>query len=150
MIAHHRSTLARADQVINLSQGRVTQAVEVMPSTAPVQADHSLETLSQPYPEISPYPIEPQNEVIERSQKKSTESRLFTFLTPYFGRVVLSILLGFATIASGIGLMASAAYIISAAALHPSIAELQVAIVGIRFFGLSRGVFRYLGLSKFF
>ena len=40
--------------------------------------------------------------------------------------------------------MATAAYIISAAALHPSIAELQVAIVGVRFFGLSRGVFRYL------
>jgi ATP-binding cassette subfamily C protein CydC len=30
------------------------------------------------------------------------------------------------------------------AALHPSIAALQVAIVGVRFFGLSRGVFRYL------
>ena len=40
--------------------------------------------------------------------------------------------------------MATSAYIISAAALHPSIAELQVAIVGVRFFGLSRGVFRYL------
>lgn len=40
--------------------------------------------------------------------------------------------------------MATAAYIISAAALHPSIAELQVAIVGVRFFGISRGVFRYL------
>jgi thiol reductant ABC exporter CydC subunit len=40
--------------------------------------------------------------------------------------------------------MATAAYIISAAALHPSIAELQVAIVGVRFFGLSRSIFRYL------
>jgi thiol reductant ABC exporter CydC subunit len=40
--------------------------------------------------------------------------------------------------------MATSAYIISAAALRPSIAELQVAIVGVRFFGLSRGVFRYL------
>jgi len=40
--------------------------------------------------------------------------------------------------------MASSAYIISAAALRPSIADLQLAIVGVRFFGLARGVFRYL------
>jgi len=56
----------------------------------------------------------------------------------------LAVLLGCATIASSIGLMSASAYIIARAALHPSIAVLQVAIVGVRFFGLSRGVFRYL------
>ena len=40
--------------------------------------------------------------------------------------------------------MGTSAYLISAAALQPSIAELQLAIVGVRFFGVSRGVFRYL------
>jgi thiol reductant ABC exporter CydC subunit len=50
----------------------------------------------------------------------------------------------FATIASGIGLMATSAWLISTAALRPSIAALSVAIVGVRFFGLSRGIFRYL------
>ena len=40
--------------------------------------------------------------------------------------------------------MSASAYIIARAALHPSIAVLQVAIVGVRFFGLARGVFRYL------
>jgi len=58
--------------------------------------------------------------------------------------VVFSALLGFATVGSGIGLMATAAWIIARAALHPSIAVLQVAIVGVRFFGIARGVFRYL------
>ena len=53
-------------------------------------------------------------------------------------------LLGFATIASGIGLMATAAWIIASAALQPSVAVLQVAIVGVRFFGVARGGFRYL------
>jgi thiol reductant ABC exporter CydC subunit len=53
-------------------------------------------------------------------------------------------LLGFATVLSSAGLMAAAAYIISFAALQPSIAALQVAIVGVRFFGLARAVFRYL------
>jgi ATP-binding cassette subfamily C protein CydC len=52
--------------------------------------------------------------------------------------------LGVATVASGIGLMGTAAYLIAAAALQPSIAELQVAIVGVRFFGIGRGIFRYL------
>lgn len=55
-----------------------------------------------------------------------------------------AVILGVATLGSGVGLMATAAYLIASAALQPSIAELQVAIVGVRFFGLSRGVFRYL------
>jgi ATP-binding cassette subfamily C protein CydC len=53
-------------------------------------------------------------------------------------------LLGALTVAAGIGLLTTSAYLISRAALHPSIAELQVAIVGVRFFGITRGVFRYL------
>ena len=52
--------------------------------------------------------------------------------------------MGFATVASGIGLMATAAFLLSMAALHPSIAELQVAIVGVRFFGIARGLCRYV------
>ncbi len=59
-------------------------------------------------------------------------------------RMALATLLGFATVASGIGLMTTSAYLIAAAALQPSIAELQVAIVGVRFFGIARGVARYL------
>jgi ATP-binding cassette subfamily C protein CydCD len=58
--------------------------------------------------------------------------------------IALSVLLGCATIASSIGLMSASAYIIARAALRPSIAVLQVAIVAVRFFGLARGVFRYL------
>jgi ATP-binding cassette subfamily C protein CydC len=56
----------------------------------------------------------------------------------------LAALLGFLTIGGGIGLMVTSAYIIAKAALQPSIADLQVAIVGVRFFGIARGVFRYL------
>lgn len=70
--------------------------------------------------------------------------KLLTFLKPFTGWVLLSILFSTATIASGIGLLGTSAYLISRAALHPSIAELQVAIVGVRFFGISRGIFRYL------
>jgi len=70
--------------------------------------------------------------------------RLLGFLKPFWGGVALSVLASVATIASSIGLLGTSAYLISYAALRPSIAFLQVAIVGVRFFGISRGVFRYL------
>jgi len=58
--------------------------------------------------------------------------------------MLISVLLGTLTIGSSIGLMAASAWIIASAALHPSVADLAVAIVGVRFFGIARGVFRYL------
>jgi ATP-binding cassette subfamily C protein CydCD len=70
--------------------------------------------------------------------------RLLGFLKGAWGQVGLSVLLGTATIASNIGLMGTAAWLISKAALHPSIAELQVAIVAVRTFGITRGLTRYL------
>lgn len=70
--------------------------------------------------------------------------RLLKLAAPFAGWMALAALLGLATVGSGIGLMATSAYIISKAALHPSIAELQLAIVGVRFFGISRGLSRYL------
>ena len=57
--------------------------------------------------------------------------------------MALAALLGFLTVGSGIGLMATSAWLIASAALHPAIAELQIAIVGVRFFGISRGLLRY-------
>jgi ATP-binding cassette subfamily C protein CydC len=70
--------------------------------------------------------------------------RLLSFLMPFIGLVVLSIFLGSITFATAGGLFSTSAYLISRAALHPSIASLQIAIVGVRFFGISRGIFRYL------
>src|SRR5512136_1913519 len=70
--------------------------------------------------------------------------RLLRLAAPFAGWMALSALLGLATVGSGIGLMATSAWIIATAAQHPSIADLQVAIAGVRFFGIARGVFRYL------
>ncbi len=69
---------------------------------------------------------------------------LLGFLRPFARQVALSVLLGVATVSAGIGLLGTSAYLIASAALQPSVAALQVAIVGVRFFGLSRAVFRYL------
>lgn len=73
-----------------------------------------------------------------------TSWRLLQFMRPFTGWVVLAVILSTATIASGIGLLGTSADLIARAALQPSIATLQVAIVGVRFFGISRGIFRYL------
>jgi len=70
--------------------------------------------------------------------------RLLAFLRPFWGWVVLSVILSAATVFAGIGLLGTSADLIARAALQPGIAALQVSIVGVRFFGISRAVLRYL------
>lgn len=70
--------------------------------------------------------------------------RLLGFMKPLRGWILISTMTGFSTVAAGVGLLGTSAYLIASAAFHPSIAELSVAVVGVRFFGISRGVFRYL------
>jgi thiol reductant ABC exporter CydC subunit len=57
---------------------------------------------------------------------------------------VAATLAGAGTVAAGVGLLATGAYLIVRAGEHPAILELTVAIVGVRFFGISRAVLRYL------
>jgi thiol reductant ABC exporter CydC subunit len=59
-------------------------------------------------------------------------------------RLGLAAVLGALTILFGVGLMATAGYLISRAAEGPAIVSLTVAIVGVRFFGLARPIARYL------
>jgi thiol reductant ABC exporter CydC subunit len=53
-------------------------------------------------------------------------------------------MLGALTVIFGVGLMATAGYLISRAAERPAILSLMVTIVAVRFFGLGRPVIRYL------
>lgn len=69
--------------------------------------------------------------------------RTFGLVRPAAGRLVLAVLLGAGAIAADIGLIGTAAWLISRASEHPNEASLAVAIVGVQFFGLSRGFFRY-------
>lgn len=58
-------------------------------------------------------------------------------------RFALAALLGALTVAFGVGLMATAGYLIVRAAEHPPILSLGVTIVAVRFFGIGRPVMRY-------
>ncbi len=62
---------------------------------------------------------------------------------PPRARVALSVLLGALTVLFGVGLMATAGYLISRAAEHPPVLSLTVAIVAVRAFGIGRPVARY-------
>jgi len=59
-------------------------------------------------------------------------------------RLALTAVLGALTVTFGVGLMATAGYLISRAAERPAVLSLMVTIVAVRFFGLGRPILRYL------
>jgi ATP-binding cassette subfamily C protein CydC len=69
--------------------------------------------------------------------------RLAGFLKPHIPRVMLAILLGVATVTSNVGLLATAAYVISASALVAFLGSLVIPIYLVRLFGVSRAGARY-------
>lgn len=69
--------------------------------------------------------------------------RLLGFLWPYKWRVALAILLGVATVASNIGLLAVSAYVISAAAVVPFLFMISVPVYLVRLFSVTRAGSRY-------
>jgi ATP-binding cassette subfamily C protein CydCD len=137
LIAHRPETLAYADVVITLKDGVVIESHTQQPRGEGI-GDKGSPLPSGGDPRVKALPS------LQGGAGGRYLFRTLLLLKPFSARVFLSMLLGFATVLSSAGLMAAAAYIIAYAALQPSIAELQVAIVGVRFFGLSRAVFRYL------
>jgi thiol reductant ABC exporter CydC subunit len=70
--------------------------------------------------------------------------RLLALTTSVRGSLAAAGLLSSATVVAGVGLMATAAYGISRAALVTSFVEIEAALAGVRLFALSRGALRYL------
>ena len=69
---------------------------------------------------------------------------LFVLASAPRRRVAVASLLGALTVVFGVGLMASAGYLISRAAERPAVLSLMVTIVAVQFFGLGRPLARYL------
>jgi len=160
IIAHRLSTIMQADKIFVLEDGRIVergthddllancglyaQMVREMEVTSGrLKIFSNLTPIL--YNQLPTFNAQHETQTPDTTLLKPSAvlSRLFSLLSGSWNWIALAVLLGFATIASSISLLGSSAYIISAAALQPSIAELQLAIVGVRFFGISRGVFRY-------
>jgi thiol reductant ABC exporter CydC subunit len=69
--------------------------------------------------------------------------RTFSLVRPAGRRLAASILLGAGAAGSGVALLATSAWLISRAAQRPSVVALGVAIIGVRFFAISRALLRY-------
>jgi len=161
VIAHRLNTVRQAHQIVVLEHGQVADAgshADLL-NRSDLYRRMLEELPGAPESSLPPRPGLPQGTLPSpqkaRKKKHTVDSspyfetpgrpllRLLALLRPFKGLVLLSMLAGATTVLSGVGLMSTSAFILSAAALHPSIAAIQTAIVGVRFFGITRGVFRY-------
>jgi ATP-binding cassette subfamily C protein CydCD len=165
-IAHRLNTVTQADRIFVLEQGRLVEAgthqdlmarhglyASMVQAATPDRLEEGKDTGAAVEPgwEQQPIPAGPSSgeTVLEAPmQKPPALPRVFLhligFLSGSFGWVLLSVLLGSLTIASSVGLLGTSAWLIAMAAMHPDLSVLSIAIVGVRFFGIARGVFRYL------
>lgn len=160
-IAHRLNTIFKADQIIVLEAGRIIEQgthTELLAQHG-AYADmvgtlaSSEQTANAPQPstfQLSNLQSPKRNQANTAPQTKHENHssnillRLLSFLNGSWDWVALSILLSTATIGASVALIGTSAWLISTAALHPSVADLGVSVVGVRFFGIARGVSRYL------
>jgi ATP-binding cassette subfamily C protein CydCD len=156
-IAQRLNTVLQADKIFVLEKGFLVEAgthqellalggiYSRMVSASIKLVQHPSKPMEHRYREDrgTPEPFHPDAERQPSQHHPPTVTRLLGHLHGSWDWLALSVLLGTLTIVSNIGLMGTSAFLISAAALHPAIGTLQVAIVGVRFFGIVRGVFRY-------
>ena len=69
--------------------------------------------------------------------------RTLAIARPAAGRLALATLLGAGAVAAAIGLIATSAWLISRSSQRPQESVVAIAIVGVQFFALSRGLCRY-------
>ena len=158
-IAHRLNTIRNADKILVLESGKLVEQgthdelVLKDGVYAKLVGSNKSQTTSDEVL-VEPSPSQKNVKTLKRSNVKlsnlqtfkpsNTFSRLLKFLQNSRKEIALSTLIGSGTIASSIALIGVSAWLIARAAEHPSIAALNVAIVGVRFFGITRGVFRYL------
>lgn len=89
----------------------------------------------------------PADLVTDRPEGSGPEApvlRTLRLARPATARLTIATLFGVGAAGAAVGLTATSAWLITRASERPSIAVLALAITAVRFFGISRGLFRYL------
>ncbi len=164
LVSHRPELLEQCDRVIELPGPAATRTVPAVapsrpePHTAPtalIQGAPSTPAAPLPTPSASRSghptgpvpatgPVGPWT--ADRPERRGPLAALRWVLAsaaPQRMRLALAVLLGSAALGCGVALTATSAWLISAAALHPPVLSLMVAIVAVRAFGLGKGVLRY-------
>lgn len=142
VVSHRRALLDECDRILELSAPTCSGAFE---ATAELPATSSTPTrtraAAQPAPAITrPSATRPR---LAGPRMLGPLRWTLSSAVPQRLRFALALLLGSAALACGVALTATSAWLISAAALHPPVLTLMVAIVAVRAFGLGKGVLRY-------
>ncbi len=90
--------------------------------------------------------VSPWSTPVPSAAKNPPEAPLrqtFAIARPAAGRLALATLLGAGSVAAAIGLIATSAWLISRSSQRPPESAVAVAIVGVQFFALCRGLCRY-------
>ena len=156
-IAHRLHTIYQSDAIIVIESGRIVEQgthrellarqgrYAGMLNSKMIIEEPKTANFHKIEPEILLLPKQPSSIHLFDMEKhdKNILFRLLGFLKGSWGLVALSVFVGACTVGSSVALMGTSAWLISTAALHPSVAELGIAVVGVRFFGITRGLFRY-------
>jgi ATP-binding cassette subfamily C protein CydCD len=132
VVSHRPAVLGLCDRVIALP-GPPASPAPPPPEPAPARRP--------------PAPARPPDPVVAAAPTPDAQraglSSLLALVRPHRGRLAVAVLAGSGALASAVALAATSAWLISAAALHPPVLTLIVAIVAVRTFGLAKGILRY-------
>ncbi len=128
------SFLAGSSGTVGISEEPTPRLVELVEATPEVSTSSTTRTVSTSSTTRDAEPVETTAPLLRRLMSAVPGARV---------RLAGSAALAFCATGASVALMAVSAWLLSFAAVHPPVLYLEAPAVGVRFFGISRGAFRY-------